>query len=199
MNRNVIYAVAVLLATVVIAAFPTEAEGEIYEDTLRLHILANSDTEEDQALKLAVRDGLLEKYGEQLSVASDADEAADVAEGILDEIECYAEKIMRGLGYEYEAEATVSVEWYETRDYDDFSLPRGYYKSLRVIIGEGAGRNWWCVMYPPLCMDMASSDTPSDDGIVDYTREEILLVRGGRYNIKFKTLEILSSFFSKKH
>ena len=198
MNRNIVYMAALLLATVIIAAFPTEAEGEIYEDTLRLHILANSDTEEDQALKLSVRDGLLKKYGDQLSAASDADGAVEIAEEMLGEIESYAEQIMRAEGYEYEARATVSVEWYETRDYEDFSLPCGYYRSLRVVIGEGEGKNWWCVMYPPLCMDMASTDTPSDDGIVDYTREEMLLVRGGRYNVKFKALEILSSLFSKK-
>ena len=91
----------------------------------------------------------------------------------------------------------LGEEWYETRDYDGFSLPCGYYTSLRILIGEGEGKNWWCVMYPPLCTELASESAPADDGLIDYTKEEMILISSGKYNIKFKILEDLSRVFAK--
>ena len=92
----------------------------------------------------------------------------------------------------------MSEEWYDTRVYEGFALPEGIYSSLRVIIGDGAGKNWWCVMYPPLCTSLAVEKAPSDDGIINYTKEELSLIEGKGYNIKFKGLELLSKLFSKK-
>jgi stage II sporulation protein R len=187
-----------LIVTLLLAYLPTDAEAKIYEDTLRLHILANSDSEKDQELKLLLRDEILLSYGDILKKCGTKSEAEDTLEEILPEIEEKAESFIASLGFSYDVRATVSVEWYETRDYDDFSLPCGYYTSLRIIIGEGGGRNWWCVMYPPLCTELATEDAPSDDGLVDYSNEEILLIKGGKYRIKFKILEDLSRTFAKK-
>ncbi len=191
------FAFAMLIATLMLAAFPTDAEADIYEDTIRLHILAESDSTEDQELKIAVRDRLLLKYGELLRAGGSFEEAKRVASELLPEIEKSAEEWIRELGFDYGVTATLTEEWYETREYESFSLPAGYYTSLRVIIGEGAGKNWWCVMYPPLCMELASEDAPRDDGVIDYTNEEITLITSGKYNVKFKILEELSRVFAK--
>ena len=187
----------VLIITLLLSVLPTDAEANIYEDTIRLHILANSDSKEDQALKISVRDGLLLEYGERLRSAGSFEGAAQLAKNLLSEIESFAEELINAGGYEYNVTAILSEEWYETRDYDGFSLPCGIYTSLRILIGEGKGKNWWCVMYPPLCTELACEDAPADDGFIDYTKEELILISGSKYNLKFKILEDLSRVFSK--
>ena len=191
------FAFTLLIATLILAAFPTDAEAKIYEDTIRLHILAESDDEKDQALKIRVRDALLVEYGELLGDAGSFEAAKDEARGLLEEIEALAGEVVRESGYDYSVAATLTEEWYDTREYEDFTLPAGYYTSLRVIIGRGEGQNWWCVMYPPLCMEIACEDAPRDDAIIDYTKEEINLIQSGKYNVKFKILEELSRAFAK--
>ena len=124
-------------------------------------------------------------------------EAKESVEQLLPEIEEDARVWIGELGYHYDVKASLSVEWYETREYEDFTLPAGYYSSLRIIIGEGKGQNWWCVMYPPLCMEMASESAPRDDGVIDYSKEEIRLITSGKYQVKFKILEELSRAFEK--
>lgn len=197
MNDVIKWALTMLIVTMVIGVLPTDAEGEIYDDTLRLHILANSDTSEDQALKLEIRDRILRKYGALLKMGNSIAEAKESVELLLPEIESDAKLWISELGYDYDVNATLSVEWYETREYKNFTLPAGYYSSLRVIIGEGAGQNWWCVMYPPLCMEMASESAPPDDGVIEYSKEEIELITAGKYQVKFKILEELSRTFAK--
>ena len=191
------YAFVLLFATMMLALFPTDAEAEIYEDTIRLHILANSDSGEDQALKIAIRDRLLTEYGEILKASGSMAEAEAAASELLPSIERDAERWITEMGYSYSVRATLTQEWYETREYEDFSLPAGYYTSMRVIIGEGEGKNWWCVMYPPLCMDIATEEAPADDGVIDYSSEELWLIKSGKYNVKFKILEDLSRVFAK--
>ena len=197
MNDLIRWTVAVLIATMVLAVIPTEAEGEIYEDTLRLQILANSDSAEDQALKLRIRDKLLLTYGEKLRDGASIDEAKLTVTGLLSFIENDVETWIREMGYDYEVKAMLGEEWYDTRDYGEFSLPAGYYSSLRIIIGNGSGQNWWCVMYPPMCMELACESAPADDGVIDYSREEIALIQSGKYQVKFKILEDLSRMFAK--
>ena len=197
MNEIIKWAITLLIVTMVIGAMPTDAEGEIYDDTLRLHILANSDQSEDQKLKLEIRDRILLKYGKMLKGGKSITEAKESVEQLLPEIEGDARVWIGELGYNYDVKASLSVEWYETREYEDFTLPAGYYSSLRIIIGEGKGQNWWCVMYPPLCMEMASESAPRDDGVIDYSKEEIRLITSGKYQVKFKILEELSRAFEK--
>ncbi len=197
MKKIPFYAFTILMATLIIAALPTDAEAKIYEDTIRLHILANSDSPEDQSLKIAVRDALLTEFGEKLRSAGSFVAAEGLGKELLPEIEEKAREILKSQGCNFDVRATITNEWYETREYSDFTLPAGYYTSLRVIIGEGSGQNWWCVMYPPLCMELASEQAPADDGIIDYTREEISLIKSGKYSIKFKILEEVSRLFAK--
>ena len=193
MKKILTAALSLLSAALLMGAMPTEADAEIYSDTLRLHILAPSDSDEDQALKLAVRDAILAEYSTALSGEAGLDGALAKAEVLLDDIKRTAEECIRENGYDYSVEVSLGEEWYDTREYEDFSLPRGVYSSLIVKIGEGAGRNWWCVMYPPMCLDMAL-DAPSDDWVSDYTESELSLISGGKYRVKFKLLELISDF-----
>ena len=190
-------AICMLIATLLLTAIPTDAEADIYRDTIRLHILANSDSDEDQTLKLTIRDKVLEKYGEMLRSAGSFEDAEKKATELLPYIEFDAENWIQQMGYNYNVSVSLSQEWYETRDYEDFSLPCGIYSSLRIIIGDGKGKNWWCVMYPPLCTEFATENAPADDGLIDYSREELMLIQNGKYNVKFKILEDLSRVFAK--
>ena len=181
-----------LIITLLISVMPTDAEANIYEDTIRLHILANSDSPEDQELKIRVRDGLLLKYGERLRLAGSFEGAESLVRELIPEIEKYAESLVGELGEGYPVKAVISKEWYETRDYDGFSLPCGYYTSLRILIGEGRGQNWWCVVFPTLCVPATSEwmDTAASGGM---TGEEVALMEGQEteYIVKFKCLEWL--------
>ena len=196
--KNLLYStLTVLLATLLISAIPTDAEAKIYDDTLRLHILANSDSEEDQELKLTIRDRLLSKYGDKLKVCGDVDSAILGAKSMIPSMEEDAKAWILEQGYDYSVKITLTEEWYDTREYEDFTLPKGVYTSLRVIIGNGDGKNWWCVMYPPMCLELACEDAPTDDGVINYSEEELKLINGGKYAVKFKILELLSGAFTK--
>ena len=197
MKKILFYSLIILCATMIISVIPTDAEGAIYEDTVRLHILANSDSEEDQALKLKIRDDVLGNFSSSLSHIESTEEAKREINALLPEIEAFAESKVREYGYNYDVKATLTREWYDTREYEDFTLPKGYYTSLRIIIGNGGGQNWWCVMFPPLCLDMATESAPSDDGIKKYSDSEITLISGNGYRAKFKILELVSSIFSR--
>ena len=186
-----------LAITLVIALMPTEKEAAIYDDTVRLHILANSDSEDDQALKLHIRDRLLSEYGALLGTSVSSDAAVKKISGNISEIEESVGEWIKEYGYDYGCDVVIGTEWYDTREYEDFTLPKGYYTSLRVLLGDGEGRNWWCVMYPPLCLDIATEDAPIDDALLGYTKEEYALITEDGYNVKFKILELFSDAFSK--
>lgn len=197
MKKLIKWAIALMLITMIINSMPTEAEGDIYSDTIRLHILANSDSTLDQSLKLSVRDELLKKYGSKLKNLSSIEAAEEKIKHLMPNMKKDIETWLSERGFPYSVDIKLGSEWYETRDYGDFSLPAGKYLSLQVLLGRAEGQNWWCVMYPPLCLDMASEAAPADDGLINYTNSEISLINQGKYNIKFKILEELSRAFSK--
>ena len=179
------YIVMILFVTLVVAALPTEAEFEIYEDTVRLHILADSNEEVAQELKLDIRDKVLAKYGSILASAGNADEAEAMARSLEGEIKADVDEWIREAGFNYTSSCVIGKERYETRYYDGFALPSGEYTSVRIMLGSGEGKNWWCVMYPPLCLDMS---TERREG---YTKAENDLIMG-KYVIKFKIMELIS-------
>ena len=184
MKKLLSAALTLLCAVLFLAVMPTDADSDIYEDTVRLHILANSNSKEDQYLKLSLRDAVLEKYGKEIKNLESQSAAKQRLSALLPEIESFSSDFLKKNGSVREASVTLSKEWYDTRVYGDFSLPAGYYDSLKIEIGEAEGENWWCVMFPPLCLETALSDTP-------YTKEERNLI-AGRYNVKFKLLELIS-------
>jgi stage II sporulation protein R len=195
--KLLINTVLVLALTLTVALLPTDKDAAIYDDTLRLHILANSDGEADQSVKYRIRDRLLEKYAGALKDAESFDDAEERIEKIIPEIKKDVDAWLKEEGYDYGSKVTLGVEWYDTREYEDFSLPKGYYTSLKVMLGEAEGQNWWCVMYPPMCLDIATEDAPRDDAVMGYSKEEYLLIKDGTYNVKFKLLELFSDTFAK--
>lgn len=181
-----------LLATILLAALPVRGEEAIYDDVIRLHIIAADDTPEGQALKLLVRDAVLTAYGSALTCYEDRDAAAQAAQGMLADIRRCAEEALGAVGCDAEVSVTLSEEYYPTRDYDTFSLPAGTYLSLRIRIGAAAGQNWWCVLYPPLCLGTAMED----DALTDAEWGLLTENGGGRYQARFKVLEWFKKLFS---
>ena len=188
MRKAIIPTLCILLCTLCICFIPTEAEASIYGDTVRLHILAPSDSTEDQHIKLLVRDMILENYADLFSEAKTSREAAEKISRVIPSIKSDCERLILNTGYTYSVKAELAEEWFNTREYADFSLPSGNYLSLTVTLGEGAGQNWWCVMYPPLCLDTSLGQSADH-----YSESELRLITGGGYRIKFKLLEVTSA------
>lgn len=183
------------LITALVVIMPTEREGEIYSDTVRLHILASSDSDEDQKIKLDIRDYILEQGFLDSGTPESKEDAENRLRLTIPDAERAINARLSEMGVEYTARITLGEEWYDTREYENFTLPMGYYTSYRVVLGEGDGKNWWCVMYPPICKGLAT-DNSRDDG-AHYSGEEYALISSGKYNIKFKILEALAQRFKK--
>ena len=165
----------------------TVATGnEIRSETLRLHIIANSDSEEDQQLKLKVRDAVLETTGELFAEVSGKTEAVAAAEYSANDIKEIAEKTIAEEGFDYPVQVEVTEMWFETRSYEGFTLPAGDYDAVRIIIGEGEGKNWWCVMYPALCIPGAEKPLEKYGDNADF-------VSGTGFEIRFAVIEWIES------
>lgn len=146
-----------------VEAKAARTQEELAGEVLRFHVLANSDSEEDQQLKLAVRDGILNYIEEALPHAESVDETRDWVRDHLEEIEVESEAIVRKKGFSYPVKAEVTRCRFPDRTYGDVTFPAGVYEALRVEIGEGEGHNWWCVLYPSLCfLDAVHAVTPQE-------------------------------------
>ena len=180
--------IALLFGAVLrMSALQVECDG-IRRSVLRLHVLANSDTAEDQRLKLDVRDRLLEVSGELFSQAKSREDAIKSAESHLAYLQKEAEKVVQAEGYQYPVEVRLEETYFTTRSYGEITLPAGNYQALRVVIGEGEGHNWWCVMFPPLCLSAASEDETQLEDVLD--PQQLELVQGSEYEMKFKCVEL---------
>ena len=166
--------------------------GEIRSSVLRLHVLANSDSQYDQELKLKVRDRLLEVSEGMYSKAKTKEEAVSVTQSNLGLLQSEAEKVLRANGCNDSVSVSLEECYFTTRTYGDVTLPAGDYQALRVIIGEGAGHNWWCVMFPPLCISPASENQAELEDVL--SEEQLELVEGDGYEIKFKCVEMYEEF-----
>ena len=171
-------------------ALALRTQDELADKVVRLHVLANSDSEEDQALKLRVRDAVLEQATAILEQSADRREAESRLRGQLLELERIAAKEIAAEGYDYPVTVNLENTDFPTKEYDGFTLPAGEYLALRVIIGEGQGRNWWCVVFPPLCT-AASADVPASALAAGFSEEEVSLIteENQGYVLKFKAVE----------
>lgn len=160
---------------------------EIPSQVLRLHILANSDSQADQSLKLEVRDRILQESAGMMNGVRDKSEAEQAVSERLEQIRRIAEDEIRKQGYAYPVGVQLAKTYFTTRTYGDVTLPAGDYDALEVTIGSGKGHNWWCVIFPPLCLPAAQDPKQLDDVL---NPNELKIVRGGGgYEIKFKTVE----------
>lgn len=133
-------------------------KNQLQEGIVRLHVIANSDSEADQTVKLQVRDAVLEAVQAELSGSLSKQEAREKLEEDLPRLEDVANEVLRQAGFSDRAVVTLDQEEYPTREYDTFTLPAGVYDSLKITIGSGQGQNWWCVVFPSLCVPAASED-----------------------------------------
>lgn len=141
----------------IINVWYTKGQGELSSSVLRLHVLANSDSIADQALKLAVKNEVVEYIRAEFNEIDELEKAKAKAEERIPQIQAQAEAIIKQEGYNYPVQVTVGNYEFPTKSYGNFILPQGEYQAVRVIIGEGEGKNWWCVLFPPLCL-VSSSD-----------------------------------------
>ena len=174
-----------------ICALNTEC-SEIRSSVLRLHVLANSDSSADQELKLKVRDRLLEVSQGIYSHAKTKNDAIEATSENLSLLREEAQQVIASNGYDYPVSVLLEDCYFNTRTYGDITLPAGKYQALSVVIGEGAGHNWWCVMFPPLCISAASDDEAALSDVL--SPEQMELVEEDGYEIKFKCVELYEEF-----
>ena len=168
--------------------------SELENDIFRIHIRANSDSELDQNLKLIVRDKILDEISPLYNEVTSKEQAIDITRDNLTLIEEVAEKVVTSNGYDYDIKASIMSERFDTRYYEDFTMPAGVYDTLLVEIGEGVGQNYFCVMFPTLCVgsatDMSMKEILAED--------EYELITENDYVFKFKVVEYfekISSYF----
>lgn len=170
-------------------------QDALAEKVVRLHVVANSDSQADQALKLKVRDAVLAEATPYLT-GLNRREAVEALEDRLPAIARAAAEVVEREGYSYPVTASLREETFPTKRYDDFALPGGGYTALRLEIGTGAGRNWWCVVFPPLCMSSVEEVAAGSWGESGLTAEDVALITGESegYVVKFKAMELWESF-----
>lgn len=179
--------IALLLAlcfTLLAGTWAGAASSRVSEGLVRLHVIAASDDATEQAIKLDVRDAVLSYLEPKLDSAADIAGAEALIEANLEGIAAAAESAAQGR----EVNVTLGEEYYPTHEYDTFSLPAGRYQSLRVTLGEGAGHNWWCVVFPPLCLTAAESEAAFEE--LDGETRAIISSDGGGVQFKFRLLEL---------
>ncbi len=165
---------------------------DVRGEVLRLHIPANSDSAEDQQIKLEIRDMLLTEFGGSLSDCSDLSSAEKQASLLIPEIERRCNEYLRENGFSYGAKAEIVSMYFTTREYDRLILPAGEYTALRVTLGSGEGHNWWCVIFPELCLPAVSEKAPDN-------AEEVLDSFGKpqKITVKFALFELIENIFNK--
>ncbi len=159
----------------------------VRERVVRLHILANSDSDEDQALKLQVRDAVTAAAAGWLDEATTTAEALALVKARLPQLEAVAQQTVATAGYDYPVRAELTEMYFTTRQYENVTMPAGLYEAVRFTIGSGEGKNWWCVVYPPLCVGAAVTRDPLGS-VLD--EEQVEVVTGSeRYEVRFKVVE----------
>ena len=168
-------------------------QAALADKLIRLHIVANSDSAEDQALKLRVRDRVLEEASALLPGGGGAEAAAAARSRARPARARAGAEVVRAAGYDYAVTAALEEDvWFPTKTYTDFALPQGRYTALRVVIGEGGGQNWWCVVFPPLCLGSVTETVQEAAGLGELEEGDVALMTGESegYVVKFKAIEL---------
>ena len=194
MKKILILSICICLLFIMLSVMPVHGETEIYDGVLRLHVIANSDSEQDQALKLDVRDGIIEITQELTANCDSLEQTSITVSENLSAIAEEAQRIIRSKGYNYDVEVRIGREEYPRKTYASLCFPAGEYLSLQVRIGDAAGQNWWCVLFPPLCLDAASESNEDAFISVGFTPEQYKVITetdSPKYKARFKLLEVI--------
>ena len=202
-SKKILICTLVILSLALVAGlFPVHGESEIYETVVRLHVLANSDSEYDQALKLKVRDRVIEIVTPTVKDCSSQAEAIAAIGGVMDEIDAAAREVISAEGYDYDVDVVIGKEEYPTKSYESCAFPSGEYVSLRIRIGNAEGQNWWCCLFPPLCLSAATdeADESNEDAFISVglTSDQYKLITESdtpKYKVRFKILEMIEKWF----
>lgn len=174
--------------------FVSFSASEFRDGFIRLHILAESDGDQDQAIKLELRDLVLNEYSEKLSDCGNIDDAKSNISSLTTEIKEFCNVKLREMGVDYTADVVFEKEYYPNRVYENISLPAGTYSSLKIVLGKGEGQNWWCVLFPPLCLDAAKGEEAYiAAGLSKDDYQIIKNDRTAKYQLKFKIFEVIGS------
>ncbi len=172
-------------------SFENDCKG-IRKEIMRLHVIANSDSEADQTLKLDVRDSILEKSKELFGTQNNISDATEILKSKKQALIKTADEVIKKAGYNYKARVEIAESYFPTRQYDSVTLPAGYYKSVRVILGEGKGKNWWCVLFPPMCLPAAAKGEINLNDVL--TQSQMKLVKSDpRFEVRFWIVEKLQN------
>lgn len=195
MRKKIFVFVPLFVLIIVLASTlsPIVAMSEdVSTKVFRLHILANSNEDFDQQLKLKVRDRILIETKDLYQSCNSVDEAIKITQDNLDFIEDTAQRVVVFYGYDYDVEVEITKEYFNTRFYDSFTMPAGIYNCLKINIGEAKGKNWWCVMFPSVCISGCT-----DDFAKSLNQDEIDMICSKGYVIRFKAVEIYENIKSK--
>ena len=183
---------------ITISSYAISVSTDLSNNFFRLHILANSDSEEDQALKLKVRDNIIE-YMETLTYDGlSKEEVVTITQNHLDDFKKIAEETIKKEGFDYKVSLKIDNFYFPTKVYGNISLPAGYYDGLKIEIGEAKGQNWWCSLFPPLCfVDISSGviDEETEKNLKNNLSEEdfaIITSDSETVKLKFKIVEMFS-------
>lgn len=178
-----------IILTIMISNFVQVGKGldNLRENVLRMHILANSDSPQDQSLKLEVRDAILEHSEEIFGKTVSFEDFKNVSAENLEKIQQIAQSVIDEYGFDYKISVEKAKMFFEKRTYGDITMPAGIYNAVRVKIGEAEGHNWWCVMYPPLCIPMASEMTDDKEVEKEFfnSRELDMIKYPKKYEVRF--------------
>ena len=173
-------------------SYTNDASNDISTKVLRMHVLANSNSIDDQRLKIAVKNNILKSTQELFTDCDNLEESIEIAQNNTELIKASAQEVIKKYNKNYDVKVYVDNEFFDVREYKDFTLPSGNYNTVKVVIGEGKGKNWWCVMYPAVCISACS-----DDFDKALTKEEKKLITSKKYIPKFKILEIINKIKNK--
>lgn len=179
-----LFCASFLLLNIVDMLIP-RGEAKVFDNVIRLHILAEDNSEEAQEIKLLVRDAILSECGDLFSDTGDVTAASEKVIENIPRMEAIANRVLAENGAQYSASAEWGREEYPTRVYEDFTLPAGTYLSLRINLGSASGNNWWCILFPPLCTKASSGDL-SSSGI---SKSDSSVFTKPKYIFRFKLLE----------
>ena len=186
----------VFFLVIIVCCFYTGAlladKEKLHDELIRLHVVAASNTEEDQLVKLRVRDAVIKSLQQAMADATDMTQAKEYIQDHLPQIEAAANAVLKELGTGDLATVSFVEEAFPLREYDTFSLPSGVYESLRIMIGEGEGKNWWCVVFPSLCFQVSSADVEdvaAGAGFSDGLSNAVTRQEG--YQVRFFLLDML--------
>jgi stage II sporulation protein R len=185
------------------AVSQTDMQEDIASEIIRFHVIANSDIEEDQALKLKVKTALIDALAPTLNQVNSVDEARDILNANLPQMEDLANQVIKDNGFSYTANASMEQGYFPLKVYGDLSLPPGKYEAVRIEIGSAKGQNWWCIMFPPLCfVDATYSVVPEDSKeqlkqvLTEEEYDAVFAEGKPDIKVKFKLISILKSLFS---